>query len=237
MKKVLTLMLVLLLTLSLLTSCGSGGGSGTPNSAPGNSSNSSNSNNSSNSSNSNNSSNSSNSNNSNAPPASDSGGSDNSTSESNTSAQQGDDFIRSSQLIPLEDAKRIVHESLEIGIDSKTGELDLDKPERPLPGFTTTYTGDVFLVLVVTVHYNESYIAGIKRDIDAGLFAFEEVDGLGEWAAFIEIIGKSLYIGYKDIFLNISIAGLKSVSIADEDRDGIFMELGRLACANYDALK
>jgi len=27
------------------------------------------------------------------------------------------------------------------------------------------------------------------------------------------------------------------VSIAEEDIDGIFMELGRLACANYDALK
>ena len=221
MKKIVALMLVLLLTLSLLTSCGGGGGtpSSAPSSTPGSSSN--------------------------ATPASDSGGStpgstpgnSGNSSDSNTSEEQYDDFIKASQLIPLEDAKRIVHESLEIGTDSKTGELILDKLERPLPGFTTTYTGDVFLVLVVTVHYNESYIAGIRRDIDAELFDFEEVDGLGEWAAFIEIIGKSLYIGYKDIFLNISIAGLRSVSIEDEDRDAIFMELGRLACANYDALK
>ena len=158
-------------------------------------------------------------------------------SDSNASVQQDDDFIKSSQLIPLEDARRIVHESFEIHIDSKTNEPKLDIPKNPRPGTTTTYSGDVFLTLAVTVNYNESYIAGVKRDIDAGLFTFEEVEGIGEWAAFIEILGKSLYIGYDDIFLDITLAGLKSVSIAEEDIDGIFMELARLACANYDALK
>ena len=150
---------------------------------------------------------------------------------------QDADLVRSSQLIPLEDAKRIVHESLEVGIDKKTNELDLDVPSRSLPGFTTTYTGNAFLILSVTVNYNESYIAGIKRDLDAGLIVFEEVDAVGDWAAYIDSVGRSLYIGYDDIFLNITLAGLKSVSIAEEDMDGIFMALGRLACENYDALK
>jgi len=158
-------------------------------------------------------------------------------SDSNASVQQDDDFIKSSQLIPLEDARRIVHESFEIHIDSKTNEPKLDIPKNPRPGTTTTYSGDVFLTLVITVNHNESYIAGIKRDIDAGLVVIEEVDGVGDWAGFIEIIGKTLYIGYKDIFMDISLVGLKSVSIAEEDTDGLFMELGRLACANYDALK
>ncbi|MCL2496385.1 MAG: hypothetical protein FWF04_03095 [Clostridiales bacterium] len=213
MKKIITLMLALSLTLSLLTACSGGGGGSTPGNIPSNSGSSSGSTP------------------DNIPRNS------GSSSDSNTSAQKDDDFIKSSQLIPLEDAKRIVHESLEIYIDRKTGEPQLDKPDISLPGSTTTYGGDVFLTLVVTVNYNESYIAGVKRDIDAKLLVFEEVDGVGEWAVFIESVGKTLCIGYKDILLNISLAGLKSVSIAEEDIDGIFMELGRLACVNYDALK
>ncbi|MCL1917776.1 MAG: hypothetical protein FWG14_05605 [Peptococcaceae bacterium] len=161
-----------------------------------------------------------------------------STNDTNTSSEQDADFIKSSQLIPLEDARRIVHESLEVSIDKKTNESKLDLPSKSLPGFTTTYSGDAFLVLVVTVNYNESYIKGIKRDLDTPDFIIsEEVEGVGDWAAFIESMGKSLYVGYKDIFLNISIAGMKSVSIAEEEADEIFKELGRLACKNYDALK
>ncbi|MCL2740956.1 MAG: hypothetical protein FWE70_02455 [Oscillospiraceae bacterium] len=153
------------------------------------------------------------------------------------SASQDDGYVKSSQLIPLEDAKRIVHGSLEVSVDGKTNEPNLDKPTASLPGSSTVYGGDVFLVLSVIVNHNERYIAGVKRDLDAGIFDYETVEGVGDWAAFIEIIGKSLHIGYKDIFLDISIAGLKSVGIAEEDIDGIFMELGRLACARYDALR
>ena len=215
MKKILTLVLVLMLTLFLLTACG-GGGANNGNNAPSNSVPSNNENRS--------------------TPASDNEG-QSSTPDTNTSPEQDADLDKSSQLIPLEDAKRIVHESLEVSIDKKTNEPELDIPSRSLPGFTTTYSGNSFLILSVTVNYNESYIAGIKRDLDAGLVVSEEVEGVGDWAAFIESVGKSLYIGYEDIFLNITLTGLKSVSIAEEDMDEIFMELGRLACKNYDALK
>ena len=208
MKKILTLVIVILLTLSVLTAC-DGNGSIAPSSTP---------------------------NNSNTPSASDNSGS-NTTNDTNTFPEQDADFIKSSQLIPLEDAKRIVHESLEVSIDKKTNEPELDIPSRSLPGFTTTYSGNSFLILSVTVNYNESYIAGIKRDLDAEVVVSEEVEGVGDWAAFIESLGMSLYIGYEDIFLNITLTGLKSVSIAEEDMDEIFMELGRLACKNYDALK
>ncbi|MCL1802660.1 MAG: hypothetical protein FWG30_03315 [Eubacteriaceae bacterium] len=210
MKKSISVGLAMIIALSLLSACGSGSNSANDKPSGGNSSS--------------------------TPPASDSGNT-NSTTDAGASPEQGDVFIKASQLIPLEDAKRIVHESFEVGIDSKTKQAQLDLPSRSRPGFTTTYSGDAFLILVVTVNYDESYIQGIKRDIDASLVASEQVDGVGDWAAFVESVGKSLYVGYKDAFLNITLTGLKSVSIAEEDMDGIFKDLGRLACENYGALK
>jgi predicted small lipoprotein YifL len=172
-------------------------------------------------------------NNNTTPPDSDDGSQDNTDS----SPDQDDNFVKSSQLIPLEDAKRIVHESLEISIDKKTNQPEIDLPTKSQPGYATTYTGKSFLILVVTVNYNESYIEGIKRDLDTPDFiVHEDVDGVGDWAVFVESLGKSLYVGYKDMFLNITITGMKSVSIPEEDMDGIFIELGKFALERYDSL-
>ena len=169
-------------------------------------------------------------------PSASHNGNPNSTPDTNTSPEQDADFIKSSQLIPLEDARHIVHESLEVSIDKKTNEPELDLPSKSLPGFTTTYSGKAFLILVVTINYDESYIAGIKRDIDSGLVVSEEVGGVGDWAVFVESLGKSLYVGYKDVFLNITITGLKSVSIEGEEADKIFKDLGKFAIEQYDTL-
>ncbi|MCL2708431.1 MAG: hypothetical protein FWF03_04855, partial [Defluviitaleaceae bacterium] len=89
-----------------------------------------------------------------APPASNKDDS-NGAGDAGSHSEQDIGFVKPSQLIPLENAKRIVHESLEYYLDKTTNEPEMDKAENPFPGFTISYGGDVFLILVVTVNYNE----------------------------------------------------------------------------------
>jgi hypothetical protein len=109
--------------------------------------------------------------------------------------------------------------------------------QAPGPSFTTTYTGKGFLILIVKVNYNASYGDRMKKDLDDGVVESVPVDGIGDWAAYIDTpVGRSLDIGYRGIFLRVGLTGTKSGALGGERVDEIFKELARLACENYDAL-
>ena len=247
MKKVTALILTIVLAISLLTSCGgkSDSKTGTASSAPKTSSSANSSTAPSNSS---------------APPASsDNGGNSGGGNDTNSPAQQTGVVVKASELITAEDATRILGTDMAVSVDSNGVEKDLDKREYP-GSLRTVYDASDIMMFMLQVCIRQNAL--LDKDIPfeeaiinrGGISSFSgeikqqyenaentiTVEGLGDWAGIVSIVGKTLYIVHGDYFLELTITGRVDKSRSDEEdaawKIEKLTEAGKLAVERLEAI-
>ena len=173
-----------------------------------------------------------------------------SNSNSNNSAKQDEKIVKSSELITLEDAERILGMDLQVNVDSEAGE-EFDKAEQ-YGGLRTVYVFDGASIaftpymLQITVRQNSlldknnsldktmienggiSYYAGnfkksYENDND-DMYKVVWVDGMGDWACITKSPIHSIQIYYNEYLLDVTITGREKTATRSDEEESAWKQ-------------